>query len=202
VSEQQSTADIYPARPGGIDPRERALHRAVSRHLFASAASSGETVYALLDGARDERIYPFVLACGLPHRCLFEGTIAPELTEVAPYLVELAQDHPFTEQIIREGWGQSWGIFVSTPAPLEDVRRHLRRFLRVETEDKKKMMFRYYDPRVLRVYLPTCTPDELATLFGPLTAFRVEGESKDTMLVFTRRDGAYAVTTTRFRAEP
>lgn len=37
-------------------------------------------------------------------------------------------------------------------------------------------MFRYYDPRVLRVYLPTCRPDELRTVFGPIRSYLVEGE--------------------------
>ena len=38
------------------------------------------------------------------------------------------------------------------------LRHHLKGFLRVRGESGQKMMFRYYDPRVLRVYLPTCNP--------------------------------------------
>ena len=45
-------------------------------------------------------------------------------------------------------------------------------------------MFRYYDPRVLRVYLPTCTPDELEMLFGPIERFWMESNAAGTVLDF------------------
>jgi hypothetical protein len=38
--------------------------------------------------------------------------------------------------------------------------RRRRRFLRVKDEDG--LVFRFYDPRVMRVYLPTCAAGELA----------------------------------------
>jgi hypothetical protein len=46
------------------------------------------------------------------------------------------------------------------------------------------MVFRYYDPRVLRVYLPTCVTVELRTVFGPIECFWMEGESPEKMLEF------------------
>lgn len=54
------------------------------------------------------------------------------------------------------------------------LRRHFRRFLRVTDEQGQPLMFRYYDPRVLRVYLPTCTAEELALVFGPVSAYLIE----------------------------
>jgi hypothetical protein len=36
------------------------------------------------------------------------------------------------------------------------------------------LAFRYYDPRVLNAYLPTCTPQELKAVFGPLQAVIAE----------------------------
>jgi hypothetical protein len=35
---------------------------------------------------------------------------------------------------------------------------------------KPCLLFRYYDPRVLRVYLPSCRPSELETVFGPVVS--------------------------------
>ena len=40
----------------------------------------------------------------------------------------------------------------------------------------KDMYFRLYDPRVLRVFLPTCTPDELTDFFGPIGTFLIESD--------------------------
>jgi hypothetical protein len=35
-------------------------------------------------------------------------------------------------------------------------------------------VFRFYDPRVLSVFLPTCLPEQITEMFGPVTHFFVE----------------------------
>ena len=52
------------------------------------------------------------------------------------------------------------------------------------------MLFRYYDPRVLRVYLPTCNFDELQTVFGPVMHFIQEGEVPTELLRFQLTNGS------------
>jgi Domain of unknown function (DUF4123) len=59
---------------------------------------------------------------------------------------------------------------------METLRKHFRRFLRVTDESGRKLLFRYYDPRVLPIYLPTCTNEELTTGFGTVARFVVETE--------------------------
>jgi len=54
------------------------------------------------------------------------------------------------------------------------------------------LIFRYYDPRVLRAYLPTCSPAELNTFFGPVTAFITEGENPGEILEFRNERGTLA----------
>ena len=56
--------------------------------------------------------------------------------------------------------------------------RHFRQFLRVRDEAGREFFFRFYDPRVLRVYLPTCNSEELRTFFGPVELFSMEGERR------------------------
>ena len=80
---------------------------------------------------------------------------------------------------------KSWGIFLRSEASLEPLQRHLRKFLMVYTEDAKPLYFRYYDPRVFRVYLPTCTEMELKTIFGPVACFLAEGPSENSLIEFT-----------------
>jgi hypothetical protein len=145
-----------------------------------------ELVYAVLDGARDPRVHPTVVQSGLPHQCLFSGALGKELTEAAPYLVQLKRDAEGTRNLLRLAWGQSWGIYLTSPAGIEHLRRHLRRFLRVEDEQGKRLFFRYYDPRVFRTYLPTCDEGELATIFGPVTRYMAEAPTPGQMLNYRR----------------
>ena len=48
----------------------------------------------------------------------------------------------------------------------------------------KKLYFRYYDPRVLREYLPTCNEEELAAFFGPVVSYMMEDKDPMTLLDF------------------
>jgi hypothetical protein len=156
-------------------------------------AVPGDEVYAVLDAARDPLVRAKLVASDVRSACLYEGRIPRELAEVAPYLVKLRRDHRFTEQLLESGWGRSWGVFASTPADFESVRRHFRRFLRVEDESGKTMIFRWYDPRVLRAYLPTCTERELDMLFGPLSAYHAEDEEPRRLNVYSRRGSVFAM---------
>jgi Domain of unknown function (DUF4123) len=142
-------------------------------------------LYAVLDGARRASIHSAIQKSGFQFECLYRGELDPDLAEAAPYLVRLEPDMPFTHWLISKGWGDSWGIFLVAAASLKDVRQHLRKFLMVYDADAKPLYFRYYDPRVLRVYLPTCNAEELRTFFGPVQSYMLEDEDSRTLLRFT-----------------
>ena len=140
-------------------------------------------VFAILDAARDERIYPALsrtlkdFQClYLGHKLLFLGKMPPALAKVAPYVVSLKPRAPFTRWILSRGWGNSWGIYFVSDSSLNELVRHLRRFLMVRDEKGKTFYFRYYDPRVMRIYLPTCQEKEHAMVFGPVERYFVEDE--------------------------
>src|SRR5262249_6287896 len=115
------------------------------------------------------------------------GALAPELVETAPYLVHLNARATFTPRLFDLAWGESWGVFARSRSGLEDLRRHFRRLLLVRDAHGQSLYFRYYDPRVLRVYLPTCTREELKTFFGPVESFVVEERDPDRMVTHFRR---------------
>ncbi|HWB97163.1 MAG TPA: DUF4123 domain-containing protein [Bryobacteraceae bacterium] len=146
----------------------------------------------IVDAARDRRIFSMLLECHLEHSCLYSGSLHPSLEMVAPYLVQLDYDYRDTHQFIRHAWGNSWGIFLRSGTRMDALRRHLRRFLVVSDPNNRRMVFRYYDPRVLRVYLPTCTSKELQTVFGPIECFWMEHQTPDALLEF-RLDRAQLV---------
>lgn len=133
-------------------------------------------VYALLDGARDPGIEHMVRTSHADFSCLYAGELSPSLSAAAPYLLHLDPHLPYTRQLLENSWGQSWGFFVVAPAHvgLKALRRHFRTLLRVTDEEGNVLVFRFYDPRVLRVYLPTCTAQERAAMFGPTSAFIAE----------------------------
>jgi hypothetical protein len=147
-----------------------------------------QNIWMILDGARSIEIFRMLLACHLEYECLYSGTLSPELEMAAPYLVQLDHGYKDTHQFISRAWGNSWGVFLRSETSLKKLRRHLREFLIVRDERGNRLAFRYYDPRVLRVYLPTCTASELRTVFGPIECFWTETEGSDIMLQFCFRD--------------
>lgn len=137
-------------------------------------------LYAILDGARDRRIFDALwLRSDVERRCLYRGELSLDLATAAPYLVHLQPDGEFLRWLVQSGWGDSWGIFVVSKATIDDLRRHFRTFLMVYNEAGRPVYFRYYDPRVLRGYLPTCTQDELRNVFGPVVYYICESEAAD-----------------------
>jgi hypothetical protein len=134
-------------------------------------------LYAVVDGARSPRIHPLVSDSGVPCASLYEGPLEPPLAGAAPYLLRLTGDAPLAHDLIAHGWGQAWGVYLDSAASFERVREHLRTLLRVRDPDGRVLLFRFYDPRVLRVYLPSCTPEEARAVFGPIARFIVESET-------------------------
>jgi hypothetical protein len=159
----------------------------IEQQLWPNGA--GRSVYMILDGARDRRIYSDLMNSHLIYSCLYSGDLAFELEVAAPHLVQLEFEDKFTRGLIQRSWGNSWGVFLKSDTRMERLRRHLRSFLRVKNWRGQNLVFRYYDPRILRVYLPTCTTDELQTVFGPIQQFWTENDDADTLLEFSFHRG-------------
>jgi hypothetical protein len=141
-------------------------------------------VWMILDAARDRRIFRMLLESHFDYSCLYSGTLPPALEIVAPYLVQLEFEDRYTRRLIEQAWANSWGVFLRSNTRMDKLRRHLRSFLVVRDPKGESLVFRYYDPRVLRVYLPTCTREELRTVFGPVECFWTEAENTETLLEF------------------
>jgi len=148
-----------------------------------------QNVWMIADGARTVDIFRFLLDCHLEYACLYGGPLTPDLEMAAPYLVQLDHGYRDTHRLIRQAWGNSWGVFLRSDTSLKKLRRHLREFLVVRDTKGTRMVFRYYDPRVLRVYLPTCEVGELRTVFGPIECFWAEGDCREKVLEFRLHRG-------------
>jgi len=131
------------------------------------------SAFAVLDLANAPRLWPALQSSGAPYHCLFRGALHPALRAAAPHLVELVPDGAFTRWLLAEPPGR-FGIFLRSAAGMDALYGHFRRFLRVADERGKKFYFRFYDPRVLNLYLPTCNAEELLAWFEGLECFLAE----------------------------
>lgn len=150
--------------------------RQIELALWPQGDATPGSLWAVLDCARHRRIYRELMVSRLDHQCLYSGDIPTELRVVAPHMVELSPRYQFTKTLLQQGWGRSWGVFLRLNDGTQ-LRHHLRKLLTVRTEDGRKLLFRFFDPRVLRAYLPTCTAAELRQVFGPVRMYFVEGAS-------------------------
>ena len=154
----------------------------LARVLFGHADTP---IFAVLDGASVPGLVKSLYEHEPDYCCLYRGELQPDMATVAPYLVRLESDAKFGELVLREGWGAHWGIFISSTASLRALRDHFREFHTVELPDQRTVLFRYYDPRVLRSFLPACNATELAAFFGPVQSFVVEGETPERGVKFS-----------------
>lgn len=157
--------------------------------IQAEIFREGSATFVVLDGASVPGLLNKLAQWQPQVECLYSGQIKPDLAEVAPYLVLIEPESDFAKWVLSEGWGKHWGIFAIAEEGLRAMRQHFRRFLTVHDESGKPLLFRYYDPRVLRTFLPTCNAQELAEIFGPVQCYVAEGEEPDTALRFEVRDG-------------
>lgn len=155
--------------------------QAVKQELFSVA---GMNVFAVLDGASVPNLPAGLQQLQAAHICLYRGELEPELAVVAPYLVQLEPETRLTEYVLTQGWGNHWGVFARSRADLRTLRRHFRNFLTVYDPAGKPMLFRFYDPRVLRLFLPTCAAQELATIFGPVDSYLLEDKDANQLASF------------------
>ncbi len=149
---------------------------AAVRAILWPAASRAETTYAVLGGARDKRIEQLLGLWGLEHASLYGDDTGSALRNASPFLVALDREREETELLLDRAWGRAWGVFavVPTGTGFAAMQRHCRRLLRVLGPNNAVMLFRYYDPRVLRVFLPTSEGAQRTELFGPVDRWVLE----------------------------
>ncbi len=147
---------------------------------------NGQTnVFAVLDGASIVGLRNQLYEKQPPHYCLFRGELKPDMAEVAPYLVGLIPGTPFAEWLINQKNGNHYGIFIQSRQSIIEMRRHFRSLISVYDEDGKPLIFRFYDPRVIRQFLPTCNAGELKSFFGSVDVFVAESEDGEGFSAFT-----------------
>jgi hypothetical protein len=175
----------------------RTALRRIHQTLWPEGLPGYTKVFTIADGAQHRSLYGAVDASRQDRCCLYSvdqrwgGQDLPwQLLMAGPYLVDLDPDEEFTHYLLRDGWDRHWAIFFRSDSRIQRLRRHFRDLLVVRDEKGQRLMFRYYDPRVLRTYLPTCLPGELRQIFGPVDVYIVPGEDPETAVTFRLDEGA------------
>jgi hypothetical protein len=135
--------------------------------------------YLLLDASRMKTALSEAKELNNNFRSLFKGRSEVDLEFVAPYIFSYVRGSEFSEWYMKNGWGKGWGIMLRSPASMDELHEHCRKFLLVEDEDKQELYFRFYDPRILSIFLPTCSSEQLRHFFGPIDYFMIESKDGD-----------------------
>jgi hypothetical protein len=146
--------------------------------------------YILLDSARLETEILKAKDLNKNYFSLFYGKDEEKsLSNVAPFLFSSEENVAFMAWFFLSGWGNSWGVLVHSSETLKDLYKHLSKLLMVQSEDGEELYFRFYDPRVLRIFLPTCDVNQLKEFFGPVDYFICEDEDPGFGLLFSLSNG-------------
>lgn len=150
------------------------------------AARDGAALFALVDAAGAEGALARLAGGGLEFESLFAGRPDERFFSVSPILIRCEPDVPPFTWLAGEAWRDGYVILLTAKASLHDLAAHFRKMLEVEDEHGRRVYFRFYDPRVLRVYLPTCTAAERAFFLGPAVRVLAPSETADTVLYYER----------------
>lgn len=144
----------------------------VDQPLYAivDAAQASQTILSLLNNPAQRYTQK---------AALFEGERAQELASVTPYLIQLSHaEQALLSQLIEHGWQQNWAIYFNYPNGFDNALNKLRRNLPVKAKDEIGL-FRFYDPRVFRRYVPSFDSRQLREFFGAISQFWVPPETTE-----------------------
>ncbi len=132
-------------------------------------------------------LYAIVDPCGLPGAMellhseaaagkavgLYQGLAAENFIDKAPFLVRV--DAGCLASVLALANNEAWGILLRSRVGIVALAAHLRRLVRVTSPAGQDWLFRFYDPRLLPVFLQACTASEAQQFFGPIDRFIVYG---------------------------
>jgi len=107
----------------------------------------GGPLWGVIDCARDDKLYHEVRLLKDDAVCLFIG-VASEIVAVSPHLVRLREGGALLDCWRTEGLDKAWGVLFRSMASQHDLRKHFRTKLRAVLPDGRRVLVRFWDPRV------------------------------------------------------
>ena len=167
-----------------LDPAVDAYQAATPEGvLMRLLQNQTEPLMALVDAVKDRRVLDLLHSSKAEFRSLYNNQ---QNEAICPLLVRVPAPSLFLKQMIHEGWGRGWGVYLTCSVSLPELRDHFRRSLMVSMPDGVELFSRFYDPRFFRVFLEGCTAAEAEKFFGPISAYLMEAERSEILLEFKR----------------
>ncbi len=107
----------------------------------------GGPLWGVLDCARDNSLFAQLNHHPADKQCLFDRP-PREVEVVAPWLVRLPEGSFLLERWRQEGLAAHWGMLFRSDEALPALRRALRKQLMVTLPDGRRVVYRFFDPRV------------------------------------------------------
>lgn len=123
--------------------------------------NTDDDVYAVIDGAAVPALLAKLEEYEPEHTCLFRGELPFDLAEAAPYLVNLTLGDGFSHWLLEIAKEKPCCVFYHSNkgTNFHTLRKHFRSLLKVILPDERVVYFRFYDPRVISIFLSE--PDEI-----------------------------------------
>jgi Domain of unknown function (DUF4123)/Inner membrane component of T3SS, cytoplasmic domain len=166
--------------PAGMDPYTAATPEG---RLFQLLNSQPEPLMALIDATDDLKVLDLLKASGEEYQSIYKDNTN---AAIAPYLVSLPRNSALLKQLVHEGWGKGWGVYLTCRLPLRQLREYFRQSLMLTMPDGVELFSRFYDPAFFREFLENRTRAEAERFFGPISAYLMESEKPEILLEFRR----------------
>jgi len=170
-------------------PHELRVQARAHWYVYEDAGLKFEHAYAVFDAARDDRILPLLRASEEEFESLYSGTPAVVMADYAPYLWKVRHGD-LLRTWMTAGWGQSWGIVVSSSSSFKQLRLQLKQWLLLRDSSNEECYYRFYDPRALRTTVAALSGGYQRDLFGKvIDAMYCEGPQGKSILRYTLKRG-------------
>lgn len=135
--------------------------------LFGATNSPGSmpTSFAILDASANPYIPELIAQVAGKTRPIYDSVAEQSYSAQAPWLIELKPDDRFLRKLFSFGeapwhlWGNGLGIFLRATATFDQVRNHLRRFLKIRDANGKWYYFRFWEPATAAAFFGGLEPE-------------------------------------------
>lgn len=148
--------------------------------------------------AREQKLFAVLDSCDEPAvllkirdlqddkvACLYTINEEDPVRRIAPYLVSL--DLALLKWVENTLWDRPWGIFLVTNLSIRELRNHLRKLLEVKEPGGEVVVFRFYDPRVMKPLLLTSNTTELDYIFGRVGLIGIPSDQIFKVTLYSRK---------------
>lgn len=131
--------------------------------------------YAIVDSAQRPHFQERLEKLRTPYCSLFDGTSEEALKDIAPLLIEhtgnLTEESLLNRELRNLGEHKPAVSYIVSDTSIDALAKHFRNFhlIRVPEQGGREMLLRWYDTRILPIWLQLLNPDQHAAFFSPIS---------------------------------